>query len=100
MGEAVPYLPLWKNRHCELLTLAGTTGVDALEEPASGSDGVSKSALFTSPKTVEKKKNTDEILRGGKMQYEIPTYRPKNQILLYPQDNLSPVLCHAPVSRA
>ena len=24
----------------------------------------------------------------------------KNQILLYPQDNLSPVLCHAPVSRA
>ena len=23
-----------------------------------------------------------------------------SQILLYPQDNLSPILCHAPVSRA
>ena len=30
----------------------------------------------------------------------LPPAVPGQQILLYPQDNLSPVLCHAPVSRA
>ena len=51
------------------------------------------------------------LLRAGKLPLMVESiYNTKNvtagkfvgsdQILLYPQDNLSPILCHAPVSRA
>ena len=39
-------------------------------------------------------------LTEGALSQPNQTKNTKRQILLYPQDNLSPVLCHAPVSRA
>ena len=89
---------LWRRR-----AAPGTLGIGGREK-ASGSRSPPRHHLSenaTSGTLPQRKRDVRVYgcVLSGKKSRLLPV-KPPSQILLYPQDNLSPVLCHAPVSRA